>query len=97
MAADIYVCPQGDDANSGREAKPVATIERARELVQSVAGDESVTVHIADGVYYLADTLVFTPEDSGCASAPVLYRAENEGGAVLSGGSKLDLNYRKTR
>ena len=84
-AADIYVSPRGTDTNSGLKNAPLASLVRARDLAH---GKKDVTVHVADGVYYLPETLVFSPVDSGVA-----YKAENEGGAVLSGGSKLDLKW----
>lgn len=92
-AVDIFVDPTGTDRDPGTVANPVASLERARELVSAVAGKESVTVHVADGVYYLPDTLAFGPDDSGSAEAPVVYRAMNEGGAVLSGGALLALQW----
>lgn len=96
-AIDIYVDPTGADSHPGTATQPVASLERARELVRVVAGQEPVTVHVADGVYYLPDTLTFGPSDSGTAEAPVVYRATNEGGAVLSGGSLLELQWEPYR
>jgi hypothetical protein len=94
VAAELYVSPNGSDdfAGSSKE-KPVASLAKARDLARSHAGKEAVTVNVADGVYYLPETLTFTSEDSGTATHPIVYRAENEGGAVLSGGSKLKLNW----
>ena len=93
QALDIHVSTQGSDSNSGGKGAPVATLAAAQNLVKTVAGKEAVTVHVADGIYYLPETLVFTPQDSGTQQAPVVYKAENEGQAVLSGGSQLDLNW----
>ncbi|MDG1241831.1 MAG: peptide-binding protein, partial [Opitutae bacterium] len=92
-SVELYVSPKGSDANSGSERKPVASLARARDLARSQAGKKDVTVHVADGIYYLPETLVFTPADSGSEKNPVVYKADNEGGAVLSGGSELDLNW----
>lgn len=97
MAADLYVSPSGSDANRGNETAPVATLARAQELVRPHAGKLPITVHVADGVYYLPETLVFTPADSGSASNPIVYKAQNEGGAILSGGSELDLTWKPYR
>ncbi|CAA6691311.1 FIG01093541: hypothetical protein [Lentimonas sp. CC11] len=93
QAADIYVSTQGTDSNSGTKSAPVASLAAAQNLVRTVAGKEAVTVHVEDGIYYLPETLVFTPEDSGATQAPIIYKAENEGKAVLSGGSQLDLTW----
>ncbi|WP_182869033.1 PDZ domain-containing protein [Stieleria mannarensis] len=97
QAIEIYVSPTGDDASDGSAAAPVATLARAQHLARQSAGKAAVTVSVADGVYYLSETLTFTPADSGSERWPVTYRAENEGGAVLSGGSKLDLQWRPYR
>ena len=92
-AADIYVSTDGDDVAPGTYEAPVATLARVRDICRRFSGKEAVTVQVADGVYYLPDTLVFSSADSGMAEHPVIYRAENEGGAVLSGGSRLELDW----
>lgn len=93
MATDFYVSPNGSDSNNGTQASPVASLEKARDLARSVAGKTPIQINVADGVYYLPETLVIGLQDSGSAKAPIIYRAINEGGAVLSGGSKLDLKW----
>jgi len=91
---DLYVSPDGSDAFVGTtKAKPFASLEKARDAARSLAGKNPVTVHVADGVYYLPEALTFGPEDSGSAKHPIVYRAAHEGGAVLSGGSKLELEW----
>jgi hypothetical protein len=90
---DLYVSPAGCDTSSGSQHQPVASLARARDLARPQAGKKTVTVHMADGIYYLPETLVFTPADSGSENSPVVYKAVNEGGAVLSGGSEIDLNW----
>lgn len=94
FAADIYVSPDGDDQNSGSHSQPVASIAQARELARAFVGNEPVQVIVADGVYYLPEVVTFTVNDSGSALYPVVYRAENAGKAVLSGGSKLKLTWK---
>lgn len=92
-AADIFVSPMGNDTNAGTKEAPLGSMAAAKDAAAKFAGKEPVTVHVADGIYYLPETLVFTPEDSGSEGKPIVYRAENEGGAVLSGGSSLDLKW----
>lgn len=92
-AVDLYVSPQGSDMNSGLPGEPVATFASAQKKARAYAGSEAVTVHFADGTYYLPETVVFTPEDSGSEKYPVVYRSTNEGGAVLSGGAELALEW----
>ena len=91
--ADIYVSPSGNDSNSGTKASPLASLAAARNTARKYAGKELVTVHVADGTYYLPETLVFTPEDSGTSRYPVVYSAQTEGGAILSGGVELKLSW----
>ncbi len=93
-AAEIHVSPNGNDLNSGTKSQPLASLSAAQKKAREFAGKEPIQVMIADGVYYLPDTLLFTAADSGTADCPVIYRAENEGGAVLSGGTKLDLKWK---
>ncbi|VGO19712.1 PDZ domain-containing protein [Pontiella sulfatireligans] len=93
-ALDVYVSPNGSDAGNGTLEQPLASLAAAQKKVRTVAGKETVTVHVADGIYYLPETLVFTPKDSGSKKHPVIYLSENEGGAVLSGGSKLKLQWK---
>lgn len=95
FAADIYVSPDGLESNSGQSGQPLASLAAAQEKARSHAGKEAVTVHVADGVYYLPETLVFGPEDSGSEKHPVLYKAQSEGGAILSGGSELELSWKE--
>ena len=92
-AAEIFVAPTGDDHNLGTLTAPLKSLSAARDAARKFAGKEGVTITLADGSYYLADTLVFTAEDSGTEKYPVVYRAENEGKAVISGGLKLDLKW----
>ena len=92
--AQIFVSPDGSDKNPGTKKKPLASLAAARDAARQNAGKEAVTVQVADGVYYLPETLIFTPADSGSEKYPVIYQAENEGGAVLSGGSALDLKWK---
>jgi len=94
LGAELFVSPTGKDTNPGTQASPLATLGAARNAARPVAAKEPVTVHVADGVYYLAETLVFTPADSGSEAHPVVYQAVNEGGAVLSGGAGLSLSWK---
>lgn len=96
-AADIHVSPDGKDTNTGAAASPLATLGAARDAARKVAGKEPVTIHVADGVYYLPETLVFLPADSGTSEHPVIWRAANEGKAVVSGGRKLELDWKPWR
>jgi len=74
---DLYVSLNGSDANSGILCEPLESLAAVQKKTRSYTGKELVTVHVADGVYYLPETLVFTSEDSGTADVGV-YRVEVE-------------------
>jgi hypothetical protein len=97
FAADLYVSPAGLDSHPGTKQAPLQTPRAARDTARQFAGKEAVTIHVADGVYYLPETLVLAAADSGTAAHPVTYRAVNEGKAVLSGGQRLDLTWQPWR
>ncbi len=97
--ADIFVSPAGNDAWSGKldapnAAKtdgPLASLAKAQEAVRKVKAAEPqrtkpIVVAVRAGVYYLPETLVFGPADSGTAAAPVIYQACSGERPVLSGG-----------
>ncbi len=90
---ELHVAPGGNDSNPGTASAPLRTLAGARDAARKVKGREPVTVIVADGVYYLPETLVFTPANSGRKDAPIIYQAAREGGAVISGGLKLDLTW----
>lgn len=88
--AQLYVSPDGDDANPGTKDKPFATLPRAqaavRKLVAQGLPPGGVVVNLGPGVYELAEGLKLSTEDGGTAEAPVVWRAQQKGRAVLSGG-----------
>lgn len=94
MAADFYVSTSGSDTNSGTIEKPFRSIAQAQLKVRAVLGKEPVTVHLRGGTYYLNDTIVFTAADSGSKDAPVRYAAYQGEEVVVSGGIKLDLDWK---
>ncbi len=85
----IYVSNHGDDGWDGSEGRPVRSIEKAAMLARAAVREDGrgVTVNLAEGIYYLEQPLVFTPEDSGTARQPVVYRGC--GNAVISGGRRI--------
>ena len=94
LGLDVYVSPDGSDSASGEANAPLHSLAAAQMKVRAVAGKESATVHLADGIYYLADTLTFSAKDSGSSQYPITYRATHEGAVTISGGSKLELDWK---
>src|ERR1700738_821660 len=92
-AADIYVSPAGRDINSGAKARPLASLAAAQRVARSRKSAGPVTVWLRAGTYYLPQTLVFTPEDSGTKKTPVTYAAFPGAEPVISGGIPLQLTW----
>jgi hypothetical protein len=93
-SADFVVSPKGDDNASGTASAPFATLSRAQQAVRERMRSQPqrhkpVVVLVRGGEYLLSAPLVFTPEDSGRADAPVLYTAANGEKPVFSGGVRL--------
>jgi hypothetical protein len=100
-AADIYVSPNGSDANMGSKEKPLATVQAAIRKARNLRrlNDESIKggIHIilSGGMYSVLETIVLRPEDSGTDDSPTwIEAAPNEqpvlsGGVMISGWKKL--------
>ena len=100
-ATTLYVAPNGNDAwsgalpmpNDGNTDGPIATLAGARDAVRKLkaAGPlaEPAEVLFADGVYPLAETMAFTPEDSGTEQCPITYVAAPNAKPVVSGGRAI--------
>lgn len=98
----IYVSANGSDAWSGSLAAPndegtdgpVATLERARDVVRQLkktdAGQGTIVVEVGAGTYELSEPLSLTAEDGGAsADAPVIWRAKAGDSVKISAGKFL--------
>lgn len=93
-ARELYVSPNGSDTNPGDASRPLATLERARDLLrewraQGVLRHAPVTVWIEPGVYQRSQPFELSAEDSGTVDAPVEWRARRPFSARLSGGVRV--------
>lgn len=88
--ADLYIAANGSDENDGSFARPLATLEKARDLVRSMdkTGKNGITVAIMAGDYTLRH-VSFTAEDGGTKECPVTYCAYGDGDVILNGGKTL--------
>ena len=89
---ELFVATDGDDANPGTKAKPLATITAARDAVRGkiAAGlREDVTVRLRGGTYRLTEPVVFGPQDGGTEKFSVTYAAFEEERPVISGGRAI--------
>jgi hypothetical protein len=89
----MFVSPSGDDSNPGTAASPLKSLAAAQAKVQmllKVGG--GITVNLRAGTYY--ESLVLGPADSGSQGAPVTWQAYPGEEAVLSGGQKLQCEWK---
>lgn len=65
-AMEVFVSPDGDDANQGTIERPFRSLERARDAVRPhlAAGGRAV-VHLRGGLYPVCGTFSLGAEDSG--------------------------------
>lgn len=95
QAADIYVAPNGSDANPGTKEKPMATVamalRQAREMrrLNDPAVANGVHIIVENGVYALSEPLFVRPEDSGTPTSPTVIEAAPGARPVLSGGLQV--------
>jgi len=97
----FYVCPDGNDAWSGRLERPVAdrtdgplaSLHGARDAVRKLKAQgplsEPVRIRVAAGTYAMTSTLVLTPLDSGTTDCPVVYEAALDSKPLFTGGRSI--------
>jgi Right handed beta helix region len=95
-ATTFYVATNGHDSNPGTLDRPFATLARAQQAVRQAKRNvrAGINVFVRKGTYYLNETLMFGPEDSGTASAPIVYMPFEEEIVTLSGGLRLNCDWR---
>ena len=90
----LHVAPDGKDTGAGREGDPFGTVTRARDEVRALkaAGELEgpVAVRLHGGRYFIGETIVFGPEDSGTAESPISYEAAPGETPVLRGGKRIE-------
>lgn len=97
-AREIHVSTTGNDANPGTQSKPLATLAAAQKHVRVAiksAAKEPLYVVIGGGTYFLNQPLALTPEDSGTAENPIVWRAAKGETVVLSGGRAISGTWKK--
>src|SRR5258708_6201866 len=83
QALTLNVSPTGD-LNSLAAARDAIRARKAQGAL-----NEDVHVVIADGVYALAEPVVFEPRDSGTAEHPITYEAAPGAHPLFTGGRKI--------
>jgi hypothetical protein len=99
LALDLHVSRQGNDAWSGRLARPnaaktdgpLASLEGARLAVRQLPRPltEPVRVRLAGGTYHITQAVTFDARDSGESGKEVSYEADPGADVVISGGKAL--------
>lgn len=89
----IYVAPNGNDANDGSEASPLATLKGARDKVRAIKAAglpaNGITVMFRGGEYAWTETVEFTSEDSGAENAKIKYCAYPGETVIFTGGTRV--------
>lgn len=72
---------------------PHEALREAREMrrLHKVGAYDTLYIHLAEGTYYLGETLFVRPEDSGTPSSPTVIIGAENGKSVLSGGVPLKM------
>jgi len=98
-AGEIHVAPDGSDANPGTTAKPLAGLDQARLAARKARAEskDPITVYLGGGTYYLPKTVVFTPEDSGAAEAPITYAARPGERVTIKGSLPVEAPWKPYR
>ena len=86
----FYVSPTGDDNAAGTSAAPWKTLTKARNHLRGISNfNDDVHIVLKNGTYELPATFTLTSQDSGRNGYTITYRAENPGGATISGGTLI--------
>ena len=102
MSADprhLYVAGSGSDDDPGTEARPLATLHRARDFARELRSSAArrIEVVVRGGAYHLSEPLILTAQDSGSHAAPLRFSAYPGERVILSGGALLQLQWEPYR
>lgn len=87
----LYVSPDGNDANDGTEANPLASVLGARNKLREIKNSgglarDGAVVYLREGEYDISDTVSFEKQDGGTERQPIVYRAYKDDSVTFSGG-----------
>lgn len=92
-ARDLWVAPGGDDGGPGTRARPLATLEAARDTIRRWRAASlpvgAVTVWLRGGVYERSTPFRLDTRDGGRDGAPITYRAAPGETPHLVGGREV--------
>ena len=85
----LHVAPDGSDTAPGTEARPFATLERARDELRVRRPEAGAVVQVREGDYLLAAAFELTEADSAPEGARIVYRARGGETVRLIGGVQV--------
>ena len=96
---ELYVARSGKDEYPGTKSRPFATLERAKLAVRDRKGKSAqpITVWVQEGTYYLDQTFVLGPDDSGTSEQPIAYSAAPGASVTVSGAKLLSCDWKSYR
>ncbi|MCH5715031.1 right-handed parallel beta-helix repeat-containing protein [Niabella hibiscisoli] len=84
----LYVSLKGKDSNPGNLSLPFLSVQRAITKASAITGD--VVIHIAEGIYYLDETIQLRAQQF----KPRSLKIQGSGSVIISGGKRLTLNWK---
>ncbi len=96
--ASYYVDNNGNDSNDGSRKAPFKTIQKARQAVRNLISNGRLPrggakVYLREGTYYIYDSLVFGPEDSGYENGKITYTAYPGEEVRISGSKPIEQSW----
>jgi hypothetical protein len=87
----FHVSVNGNDANPGTIDKPFATIEHARDVIQTISPNmqSPIVVYVHGGTYSVNQPITFTTIDSGQNGYDIIYKAAEGENPIFSGGVNI--------
>ena len=90
---EFYVATSGSDEASGSIDAPFSSFTYAQLKVKEYKlanPSDTITVYLRGGKYYMSEPVVFTAEDGGSETAPIIYKAYQDEVPEILGGEKLE-------
>lgn len=86
----LFVAPNGNDSNPGSIEQPLATIEKARDIIREIRDKgeltDTVNIILREGVYPIRKTIEFSEKDAGKKDAPIMIKSFENEEVIISGG-----------
>ena len=92
LMRQVFVSPEGDDANPGTQAAPVATLKAALARMAYKGGG---TIWMMGGTYEVDDVTAITAAHAGTSTSPLFIKAWQDEKPVLTSNNALDMSMDK--